>query len=381
MPYFQVHDGVAGATTHIGGREFINFSSYNYLGFAGDPAVNRAAMDAVLSYGTSASASRVASGERPLHAELEHALADFLGCGGALATVSGHSINVSLIGHLFGPEDLVVHDSLAHDSIITGARLSGARRLAFPHSDLTALDSLLAVERPKARRVLIAVEGVYSMDGDLAPLPGIVAIKKRHGAMLLVDEAHSLGVLGATGAGAGEHFGVERGDVDLWMGTLSKTLASCGGYVAGDAALIDYLKFTMPGFVYSVGLSPANAAAAIAALHLLQSKPDLPRRLRERADFFRENCRMKGVDIGLSAGSAVVPCITGSSIRALRLAQTLGAEGVNVQPIFYPAVEEGRARLRFFITAAHTEEQLSRTAVLLGREVALFNEHRVEVGS
>lgn len=381
MPYFQVHDGVAGATTHIGGREFINFSSYNYLEFAGDPAVNRAAMDAVLSYGTSASASRVASGERPLHAELEHALADFLGCGGALATVSGHSINVSLIGHLFGPEDLVVHDSLAHDCIVSGARLSGARRLVFPHNDMAVLDALLTAERSKARRVLIAVEGVYSMDGDLAPLAEVVALKKKHGAMLLVDEAHSLGVLGATGAGAGEHFGVERGDVDLWMGTLSKTLASCGGYVAGDAALIDYLKFTMPGFVYSVGLSPANAAAALAALRLLRAKPDLPRRLRERADFFRGACREQGVDIGLSAESAVVPCLTGSSAKALQLAQMLGAEGVNVQPIFYPAVEEGRARLRFFITAAHSDEHLSRTAALLGRELAVLNEAGAEVGS
>ena len=208
------------------------------------------------------------------------------------------------------------------------------------------------------------------MDGDLAPLPGVVALKKKHGAMLLVDEAHSLGVLGATGAGAGEHFGVKRGDVDLWMGTLSKSLASCGGYVAGDAALIDYLKFTMPGFVYSVGLPPANAAAARAALRLLQARPELPRRLRERADYFRRACREQGVDIGLSAESAVVPCITGSSAKALRLAQALGAAGVNVQPIFYPAVEEGRARLRFFITAEHTEEQLGRTAALLARELA-----------
>ncbi|CAM2910778.1 aminotransferase class I/II-fold pyridoxal phosphate-dependent enzyme [Rariglobus hedericola] len=374
MPYFQAHDGTAGAMTSIGGREVVNFSSYNYLGLAGDPVVNAAATAAVLRYGTSASASRVASGERPVHGELERALAEFLGCGGALATVSGHSINVALIGHLFGPEDLVIHDSLAHDSIVTGARLSGARRLAFAHNDLAALEALLSAERSKARRVLIAVEGVYSMDGDLAPLPGVVALKKKYDAMLLVDEAHSLGVLGATGAGAGEHFGVTRGDVDLWMGTLSKTLASCGGYVAGDAALIDYLKFTMPGFVYSVGLSPANAAAALAALQLLQARPGLPATLRERADFFRRACREQGVDIGLSAESAVVPCITGSSTKALRLAEALGAAGVNVQPIFYPAVEEGRARLRFFITAEHTEVQLTRTAVLLGRELAALNE-------
>ncbi len=370
MPYFQEHEGTAGATTRIGGREFINFSSYNYLGLAGDAAVNRAATEAVARYGTSASASRVASGERPLHGELERELAALLGCGDALVMVSGHATNVSLIGHLFGPEDLILHDSLAHDSIMTGARLSGARRLAFAHNDMAALAALLAGERAKARRVLIAVEGVYSMDGDLAPLAEIVALKKKYDALLLVDEAHSLGVLGATGAGAGEHFGVVRSDVDLWMGTLSKSLASCGGYVAGDAALIDYLRFTMPGFVYSVGLAPANAAAALAALRLMGAQPERVTRLRERAEFFRRKCREHGVNTGLSAESAVVPCITGASDKALRLAQALGAEGINVQPIFYPAVEEGRARLRFFITADHTEEQLSHTAALIGRELA-----------
>lgn len=376
MPYFQEHEGTAGALTRIGGREFVNFSSYNYLGLAGAAAVNRAATEAVARYGTSASASRVASGERPLHGELERELAAYLGCGDALVMVSGHATNVSLIGHLLGPEDLVIHDSLAHDSILTGARLSGARRLAFAHNDMAALAALLAAERAKARRVLIAVEGVYSMDGDLAPLPEIVALKKKHDALLLVDEAHSLGVLGATGAGAGEHFGVARGDVDLWMGTLSKSLASCGGYVAGDAALIDYLRFTMPGFLYSVGLAPSNAAAALAALRMMKAEPERVTRLRERAEFFRRACRGHGVNTGLSAESAVVPCITGASDKALGLAQALGAEGVNVQPIFYPAVEEGRARLRFFITADHTEEQLSRTAALIGSELAALEESR-----
>ncbi|MET0262696.1 MAG: aminotransferase class I/II-fold pyridoxal phosphate-dependent enzyme, partial [Rariglobus sp.] len=377
MPYFQSHEGVAGATTRIEGRELVNFSSYNYLGLSGDSRVNRAVAAAVTRYGTSASASRVASGERPVHAELERSIAEFLGCGGALATVSGHSINVSLLGHLLGPEDVVIHDSLAHDSIVTGARLSGARRLVFPHNDLNALENLLAQERPTARRVLIAVEGVYSMDGDLAPLPEIVSLKKRYEALLLVDEAHSLGVLGATGAGAGEHFGVARDDVDFWMGTLSKTLASCGGYVAGDAALIDYLKFTMPGFIYSVGLSPANAAAALEALRLLRADAEPVQRLLRNTELFRVCCRENGVDIGMSAHSAVVPCMAGTSTRALRLAEALAAAGINVQPVFYPAVEEGRARLRFFITADHTEEQLRTTADLLGRELAVLNEQGV----
>jgi 7-keto-8-aminopelargonate synthetase-like enzyme len=225
---------------------------------------------------------------------------------------------------------------------------------------------LLVKERPKARRTLIAVEGVYSMDGDLAPLSEIVALKRKHGALLMVDEAHSLGVLGATGRGAGEHFGVVRTEVDLWMGTLSKTLASCGGYLAGSAVLIDYLRFTLPGFVYSVGLSPANAAAALAALNLLKAEPGRVERLKARGDFFRARCREQGVDIGASADSAVVPAIVGDSAKALWVAQAMGEAGINVQPIFYPAVEEGKARLRFFISAEHSEEQLRGTAEALG---------------
>jgi len=371
MPYFQSHEGQAGAVTRIGGRELVNFSSYDYLGLAGSVQVKAAALEAVTRYGPSVSASRVASGERPLHGELERAVAGFLGCDAALAMVSGHATNVAVIGHLLGPEDLVLHDALAHDCIVAGARLSGARRLAFAHNDPGALEALLVRERPKARRTFIAVEGVYSMDGDLAPLGEIVALKRTHGAILLVDEAHSLGVVGATGRGVGEHFAVARGDVDLWMGTLSKTLASCGGYLAGSEVLIDYLRFTLPGFVYSVGLSPANAAAALAAVRLLQKEPERVARLRWRSDFFRARCRERGVNIGASADSAVVPAIVGDSGRALRLAQALGGRGINVQPIFYPAVEEGKARLRFFISAEHTEEQLRLTAEALGAELQL----------
>ncbi len=376
MPYFHAHEGVAGAITRIGGREFVNFSSYNYLGLAGDPAVNRASADAVQRYGTSASASRVASGERPLHGELERAVAGFLGCDDALTLVSGHATNVTLISHLFGPEDIVIHDSLAHDCIVSGARLSGARRLVFPHNDVAALARLLEVERPKARRALVAVEGVYSMDGDLAPLDEVIALKQRHDALLLVDEAHSLGVLGATGRGIGEHFGVPRAAVDLWMGTLSKALASCGGYVAGEAALIDYLRYTLPGFVYSVGLPPANAAAALAALRLLGQRPELPRRLQARSEFFRDLCRERGLDTGLSRHSAVVPFLTGSSELALHMSQALGERGINVQPIFHPAVEEGKARLRFFMTAGHTEAQLRETADALAEIRAQWREAR-----
>ncbi|HEU5061384.1 MAG TPA: aminotransferase class I/II-fold pyridoxal phosphate-dependent enzyme, partial [Kofleriaceae bacterium] len=256
-----------------------------------------------------------------------------------------------------------------HDSILGGARLSGARRRPFPHNDADALERLLVQIRPHARRVLIAIEGVYSMDGDLAPLDRIVELKKRHGALLLVDEAHSLGVVGRTGRGIGEHFGIDRGDVDLWMGTLSKSLASCGGYIAGSAALVDFLKYTTPGFIYSVGLSPANAAAALAALEILAREPERVATLQARCRFFLERMRERGVDTGMSRDSAVVPCIVPSSLDCLRLAQALHGRGINVQPILYPAVEENQARLRFFVTSGHGEGDLVRTADAVREEL------------
>jgi 8-amino-7-oxononanoate synthase len=369
-PYFRVHEGVARDNTVIAGRHYVNFSSHNYLGLSGDPDVTRAAAMAAVRYGTSVSASRVAAGERPIHRELESTLARFLGCEDAIVLVSGYITNVSVLGHLLGPEDLIVHDALAHDSILVGARLSGARRRPFAHNDMDALEETLAAMRPEARRVLIAVEGVSSMDGELASLDRLIDLKRRHKALLLVDESHSLGVVGRTGRGIGEHFGVDRGDVDLWMGTLSKSLASCGGYIAGSSPVVDYLKYSAPGFVHSVGLSPPNAAAALAALEKLEARPDLVVRLRERSRLFLDLCRERGIDTGSSEGSSVVPCIVGDSSACLRLAEALAGRGVSVEPIVAPTLPEHQARLRFFVTARHTEAQLVATADALAQEWA-----------
>jgi 8-amino-7-oxononanoate synthase len=369
-PYFNVHERVTGDTSIIGGRTLINWSSYNYLGLSGDPAVSRAAQEAIERYGTSVSASRVASGEKPLHRELEQELASFLGTEDAIVMVSGHGVFVTTIGHLVGDGDLILHDSLAHDCILGGAKLSGAKRRPFPHNDWQNLDKQLQQLRPHYKRVLIAVEGVYSMDGDICPLPKYIELKKKYGALLLVDEAHSIGVLGETGRGIGEHFGVNRSDVDLWMGTMSKSLASCGGYVAGSKALVQYLKYTAPGFIYSVGISPANAGAALEALKQLQAHPEKVRRLHERARLFLKAAREKGIDTGYSEGSAVVPAILGNSMHALQVSDALKQRGINVQPILYPAVEETAARLRFFCTATHSEQQILETIEVLAEEIA-----------
>jgi len=344
-PYFHEHEGIASNTTRIAGREYLNFSSYNYLGFCGDPAVSDAAKRAIDAYGTSVSASRLVSGERPLHRELESALAEAYGVDDCVAFISGHATNVSTIGHLFGPRDLIV-------------QLSGAKRMAFPHNDWKALDEMLRAHRRHFERVLIVIEGVYSMDGDYPELPEFVRLRHRHRAFLMVDEAHSFGVMGPRGLGIREHFGLAGGDADIWMGTLSKTLASCGGFIAGTKALVEHLKLAAPGFLYSVGMAPPVAAAALAAFQRLLEEPGRVATLQARGRFFLETARAAGVDVGLSKGMAVVPAITGSSIRAGRLAEALFQRGINVQPILYPAVPENAARLRFFISATHTEDQI-----------------------
>lgn len=364
-PFFIAHDGVAGAVTYIDGREYINFSSYNYLGLAGHPRVDQAAKDAIDRYGTSASASRLVAGERPIQRELERSLADNYGVEDCLVFVSGHATNVSTIATLFGPKDLVVHDGLAHNSIIEGIKLSGAARRSFPHNHADALDTLLAEIRGQFERVLIVIEGHYSMDGDIPDLPAFIDIKRRHGCFLMVDEAHSLGVLGATGKGLHEHYGVAGKDVDIWMGTLSKTLAACGGYVAGERALVEHLKYSAPGFVYSVGISPPVAGAALEALRIMNSEPERVARLHQRAQRLLARVRDAGIDTGHSQGYAIVPALAGGSLKATRLSNQLFEHGINAQPIIHPAVEEKAARLRFFVSADHTDEQIERLIAAL----------------
>ena len=368
-PFFRVHDGLAGATTVIDGETYTNFSSYNYLGLVGHPMVSAAAKAAIDRYGTSASASRLVSGERPIHRELERALADVHGVDDCVVFVSGHATNVSTIGHLFGPRDLIVHDALIHNSALLGSQLSGARRIPFAHNDWEALDQLLTQCRLQYERVLIVVEGLYSMDGDVPDLPHFVEIKRRHRAFLMVDEAHSFGILGNRGLGIQEHFGLRGSDVDIWMGTLSKTLASCGGYVAGERALVENLKCAAPGFVYSVGMPPPAAAAALAALRVLQAEPQRAKTLRARGRQFLDTAREFGLDTGLSIGLSVIPAITHSSLKAVRLSEALFRRNINVQPIVYPAVAERVARLRFFISSEHTEAQIRSTVEALAQEM------------
>jgi 8-amino-7-oxononanoate synthase/acyl carrier protein len=368
-PFFTVHEGITNDRTVIGGQEYINFCSYNYIGMSGDPTVIKATRDAVAKYGTSVSASRLVSGEKPLHRQLEKGIADFIGTEDSIVFVGGHSTNESVIGHMFGPGDLILHDSLSHNSIMQGAILSGARRRPFRHNDWRDCEKILAEIRHEYRRVLIVVEGVYSMDGDYPELPKFVQLKKKFKAYMMVDEAHSIGTMGLHGRGMSEHFGINPRDVDMWMGTLSKSFGSCGGYIAGAKEIVEYLKYTAPGFVYSVGLSPPNAAAALASLHLLQEEPERVARLAENSRLFLRLSKDAGLNTGTSNNTAVVPVITGNSEHALRLSYALRNRGINVQPILYPAVEESAARLRFFITSNHSAEQIRMTVRAVAEEL------------
>ena len=373
-PFLRAHDGLAGATTTIGGRELINFSSYDYLGLNGHPAVAAAAKAAIDRYGVSVSASRLVAGERFIHRELEGRLAALHGAEDAVAFVSGHATNTTVLGHLLGRGDLILHDALIHNSVVQGAKLSGAKRFSFPHNDVEACARLLDEHGPRSGRTVIVVEGVYSMDGDAPDVLAFSRLARRWPkTWLMVDEAHSLGVLGASGRGVGEEQGVPSHAVDLWMGTLSKTLAGCGGYIAARADLVEYLKLTTPGFVYSVGLPPPIAAAAIAALDVMAAEPERVARLRANGRLFRDLCRDAGLDTGLSQGFAITPVIIGSSIKAARLSQALFDRGVNVQPILHPAVAERAARLRFFLSSEHTADQLRATVEALEQGSAEVN--------
>jgi 8-amino-7-oxononanoate synthase len=368
-PYFKVHERVIDDTTIINGRELISWASYNYLGMSGDPAVKAAAKAAIDRYGTSVSASRLVSGEKTIHQELERTIASLLGVDDAITFVCGHSTNETTIGHMFGPGDLILHDSLAHNSIIQGCILSGARRRPFPHNDWQTLDQLLGELRHEYRRVLIAIEGIYSMDGDFPDLPQFIEIKKRHKALLYIDEAHSLGVMGPHGRGISEHFGVDPKDVEFWMGTMSKGLGSSGGYIAGCKSLIQYLKYTAPGFVFANGLPPVNAAAAIAALRILEEEPERVARLAANAKLFLSLAKSRGLNTARSKDTAVVPVILGNSLHAVQLSEAMFKRGISVQPIMHPAVEESAARLRFFITAKHNEQQIRTTVDAVTEEL------------
>lgn len=347
------------------GSNFLSFAHYDYLGLANDPRVFRAAYEALRDLGPGAGASRLVGGERAIHRELEQQLAHFVGSEAALTLVSGYGTNLAIVGHLLTTGDLILADELAHNSILAGSKLSRATTLVFRHNDLDHLAFLLNAERCNYRRVLVIVEGLYSMDGDVPDLRHLVALKRVHDFWLMVDEAHSIGVLGATGRGVCEHFGIAPTDVDLIVGTLSKSLVACGGFVCAGEPVIEWLRYTLPGYVYSVGLPPPMAAAALAALNSIESEPERVCRLRDTSRCFKERARQLGFNVGSTFGAGIVPIILTEPDAAFRASEALLADGIYVPPVAQLGVPKDAPRLRFFLSATHDASDVARALRVL----------------
>jgi 8-amino-7-oxononanoate synthase len=369
VPYFRVNDGIASNTIIINGKEMINYSTYNYLGMNGCEEINEQVYKAIQQYGTSVSGSRLLSGEIELHSRLEKKIASFIGTEDAIVQVGGHSTNVNTIGNLVNGEDLILYDALAHNSIIQGAILSKAKRRPFKHNDMESLESKLKKLRYKYRRVLIVVEGVYSMDGDICKLPELIKLKNKYNALLMVDEAHSIGTIGENGRGVTSYYNIDPKEVDVLMGTLSKSLNSCGGYIAGSKRFIHYLRYNSPGFIFSVGITPANAAAAYASLEICEREEHLFERLKKNSTYFLSKLKSLDVNTGDSCDTPIIPMIIGNTDKALMFAEKLYQRGVNAMPIVYPAVKESQARIRFFMSAAHTKENIDQTIQIIKEEL------------
>ncbi len=373
-PYFVCHDSALKDKSLMDGQEVLNFGSYNYVGMSGRPEVQEAAKRAVDQYGTSASGSRLLAGEKRLYQELERELAEWKHAESALVLVGGHSTNVTIVGNFCGKNDLIVYDALAHNSIDQGCRLSLATAKPFPHNDFAALEGILRTQRDRFGKVLIIIEGAYSMDGDIAPVPEFVRLKKQYGCFLMVDEAHSACVIGETGGGVDEYFHLQPGDVDIKMGTLSKGLGACGGYLAGPSVIIDYLRYNLPGFVFSVGISPPLAAATLCAIRLLRGNPAIMASLRRNIETFVAEAEKRNLDICLARHTAIVPVLVGRDEDAFLLSNELRKRGVFVPPAVYPAVPKNKARLRFCVISEHRPEQIVNaldTLVDLARELGI----------
>jgi len=382
LPYFRLLESAAGPVVEMEGRETIMLGSNNYLGLTGDPRVKQAARDALETYGTGLTGSRLLNGTTPLHLELESELADWMGTEDAIVSTTGYQANLGCIGTILEPGDTVICDSGDHASILDGCRLSGARLRPFRHNRMDKLETMLERSADDGGGVLVVVDGVFSMEGDVCDLPAIVELCKRYGARLMVDEAHGVGVLGARGAGACELFGLED-EVDLRMGTFSKSLASCGGFIAGPADVVEYLRIASRSFIFSASGVPAAVGAALEALRVIRSDgPPLFEKLLANAEYLREGLRHLGLKVvepgtlpdGTVATTPVVPVMVGDDWQAVLLWKALFDAGVYTNVAIHPAVPPGGALLRTSLMATHEPEHLDGALGTIARVIADFPE-------
>ena len=350
-------DGPQEPLARYDGREVINLCSNNYLGLANHPALKEAARRALEELGVGSGAVRTIAGNMALHLEVEEELARFKHTEATLLYQSGFTANAGTVSAVLGKDDLILSDELNHASIIDGARLSGAEKKIYPHKDVAAARALLEASRG-ARHVLLITDGVFSMDGDIAPLPELVALAEEFGAIMMVDDAHASGVLGSAGRGTIDHFGL-HGRVHIQVGTLSKAFACQGGYVAGSRTLVDYLIHRARPLLFSTSHPPSVAATALAAVRLVQERPEIIERLWDNTRMFKQGLTSLGFNTGMSE-TPITPVITGDERAAMDLSDRLFAAGVFALGIAFPTVPRGKARVRTIVTAGHTREHLQR---------------------
>jgi len=359
-----VEELCGGARVRTQGREMLMFASYSYLGLIGHPKINAAAKAAVDKYGTGTHGVRMLAGTLRLHTELEETIAQFKGTDAAITFSSGYATNLAVIAALVGRHDVVICDKLNHASIVDGCVLSGAEFVRFRHNDMADLERCLQKAGPRTAK-LVVVDAVFSMDGDIIDLPHTVELCRKYGAWLMVDEAHSLGVLGTTGRGIEEHFGLE-GVIDVKMGTLSKTIPSVGGYIAGSHDLVNMLRHFARAYIFSAALPPAQAAAAKAAIEVMLDEPERVASLTANAARFRRGLKQRGFNI-MKTETAIVPVLCGADDRAFTMVRHCQYEDIFVLPVISPAVPEGLARLRATVTAAHTPDEIDQALEVFER--------------
>ena len=356
--YLQPAEAIDGIHVTIDGRRMLQFASYAYLNLLGHPKIQAAAKVALAEFGSGTHGVRVLAGTTKIHVELEKEIARFKSTEDAIALSSGYVTNLGTIAALLGRNDIVISDKLNHASIVDGCLLSRAKFVRFEHNNMESLEKAL-IEAPKRSGKLVVVDAVFSMDGDVINLPEIIRLCRKYDSLLMVDEAHSVGVLGETGHGIVEHFGLDGHEIDIQMGTLSKTIPSIGGYIAGNSELITYLRHSVRAFVFSAALPPAAAAAARASFQVIEEEPERVQALQGNVNYFINGLQERGFNT-LNSETPIVPIITGDDERAWMMAKLSQDQGIFVLPVVSPAVPPGTSRIRANITAGHTLEEIEQ---------------------
>ncbi len=358
MTYMLPIQGAASKKVMVDNQELLMLGSYSYLGLVTHPEIIATAHEAIDKYGSGAGGVRLLTGTADIHEELEKKISDFKRTESTIVYSSGYVTNMTLISTLFGKDDLIVIDKYDHQSIYDGCILSKADWKRFNHNDMSDLERVLDENRSNYKRVLVVVDGVYSMDGDIAPMPEIIEVAKQHDSFTMVDEAHALGTIGPNGRGVDDYFDLEPGAVDLYMGTLSKAIPSIGGYIAARKEVISYLKFTSNAFVFSAALPPICAAVAVKAFEIIEKDKNLIKTLQKNYSHFIKGVQDLGYNTLKSKDTPIVPVIIGDDIKTFRFAKKMKKEGILVPPIVYPAVPKEAGRLRCCVMATHTEEEV-----------------------